>query len=90
MCYNCGCAIADDDMGQTDNITEKTLENLAITWGKDLPETKRELLALLLNNDSKLEEEPLKSMFEKAATAWKQSLEEARKNITSLLKNQVR
>lgn len=90
MCYNCGCAIPDDDMGQSDNITEKTLEDLAVKWGKNLPETKKELLVLLLNNDSKLGEEPLKSMFEKAATAWRQPLEEAKKNTTNTLKSQVR
>lgn len=89
MCYNCGCAIPDDNMGHPENITEKTLEDLAGKWGKDLDTTKRELLGLLQNNDPRLEQEPLKSMFEGSSKAWGQSVEEAKRNTASLLKSQV-
>ncbi len=89
MCYNCGCFIPDDDMGFPDNITEKTLQDLANKWSKTLPETKKDLYRLLLDDNPKLGQEPLKSIFEKAAAAWSQSMEEAKKNTASLLKSQI-
>lgn len=91
MCYNCGCRVSDDDMGSGDNITESTLGHLAEHWGKDLTQTKKELLSLLLTNSPKLEQDThLKNMFEKASHSWGQSVEEAKKNTASLLKSQVR
>lgn len=90
MCYNCGCTIPDDNMGSDDNITEKTLHDLSHTWGKGIDETKRELLSVLTKDDPRLKEDPLKSMFEKAASSWGQSVEEAKKNTASLLKSQFR
>ena len=81
MCYNCGCQNPQDDMGHPDNITEQTLAQL-----KD---SKPELLKLLENDDKKLEEDPqIKEMFEKAASAWGQSVEEAKKNTYALLKKE--
>ena len=91
MCYNCGCTIPDDNMGSNDNITESTLRHLSEHWGKKLIETKKELLNLLSTSDPRLEsEEHLKSMFEKAASSWGQSVEEAKKNTASLLKDQLK
>lgn len=90
MCYNCGCAIPEDDMGHPDNITESTLQHLSEHWGKNLVETKKELLSLLSTNDPRLQiDHHLKEMFEKAAKAWGQSMEDAKKNTAGLLKSQV-
>lgn len=77
-------------MGSPENITEKTLIHLSEHWGKSLKETKQMLLTLLETKDKKLEEdEHLKEMFEKAAKAWGQSIDEAKKNTYELLKQQV-
>lgn len=48
MCLNCGCGMADDDMGNEDNLTLKTLAKAAVA-GNDgnasqaLEETKKAL-----------------------------------------------
>jgi hypothetical protein len=71
-------------MGSPDNITEETLKRLA--QGKDLNQFKKDLLSQLQANnlDPKLETE-----FVKAAKAWGQSVEEAKKNTALLLKEQL-
>lgn len=90
MCYNCGCQNPDDDMGHPDNITKSTLTHLSEHWGKSIKETKLELLKMLDKKDKLLEKEPhLKEMFEKAAKAWGQSVDEAKKNTHDLLKNEL-
>lgn len=90
MCFNCGCHNPHDDMGSPDNITTETLQHLAEHEGKSLPEMEQLLIGWLENNDPKLENDPhLKEMFEKAAKAWGQSVEEAKKNTYSLLKEEV-
>lgn len=90
MCFNCGCQNPQDDMGNSNNITEQTLMHLSGHWGKPLEETKKILFGLLKNSDNKLEEdEHLKEMFEKASKAWGQSIDEAKKNTYELLKQQV-
>jgi hypothetical protein len=90
MCYNCGCFNPEDDMGHPDNITDKTLTHLSEHWGKSLKETQKILLTLIEQNDSKLESDHhLKEMFERAAKAWGQSLDEAKKNTYKLLKSEL-
>lgn len=90
MCYNCGCQNPQDNMGSADNITEQTLTHLSEHWGKSLKETKEMLFKLLETNDKKLAEDPhLKEMFDKAAQAWGQSVDEAKKNTYTLLKKEV-
>lgn len=34
MCFNCGCGMNDDDMGNSDNITNKTVEKAASASGQ--------------------------------------------------------
>lgn len=84
MCYNCGCSNPQDDMGNPDNITEQVLKRLA--EDQDLKEFKKELLTQLKSGklDPKFE-----IQMEKAAKAWGQSVEEAKKNTQSLLQSQV-
>lgn len=91
MCYNCGCGMAEDDMGHRDNITEKTLINLSHKIKKDLHETKHFLLFVLeqyfekkkdlIKGDKNLEE-----IFEKASNAWGQNIEDSKKETYKLLK----
>lgn len=47
MCYNCGCGMADDDMGDPKNITEKTFEEAAKASGQSIEEAKKQTLELL-------------------------------------------
>ncbi len=89
MCYNCGCQNPDDDMGHPDNITNSTLKHLSEHWGKSFDETRLIILKALESNDKILEEEHLKEMFEKAARAWGQSIDEAKTNVMTLLQKEV-
>ena len=47
MCYNCGCQMPDNDMGNENNITEKTFEEAAEASGQSVEEAKRNVLQLL-------------------------------------------
>ena len=55
MCYNCGCGLPDDDMGQGNagsdpngkSITNKTFEEAAKSQGMNAEDAKRETLKLL-------------------------------------------
>lgn len=91
MCYNCGCQNPEDDMGHADNITVHTLEHLANHWGKSLQDIKLVLLEALETEDKILnEDEHLREMFAKAAKAWGQSVDQAKKNTYVLLKKEVK
>jgi len=47
MCYNCGCGMLDNDMGEPKNITNKTFEEAAKAAGQTLEEAKRNVLGEL-------------------------------------------
>lgn len=47
MCYNCGCEVSDDDMGNADNITTKTFAKAAKASGQSVEEAKKQTLDLL-------------------------------------------
>ena len=47
MCYNCGCEMPDNDMGDPKNITNKTFEEAANAVGQSPEEAKRNALRLL-------------------------------------------
>ncbi|MBI4097381.1 MAG: hypothetical protein HY428_03120 [Candidatus Levybacteria bacterium] len=55
MCYNCGCGLPDDDMGQGNagvdpngkSITNKTFVEAAKSQGMSVEDAKREALKLL-------------------------------------------
>jgi len=47
MCYNCGCGLPDDDMGNPKNITNKTIEEAANASGTSVEEAKKNILSLL-------------------------------------------
>lgn len=89
MCYNCGCHNPHDDMGHPDNIIdEKQLKDLATHWDKSLADTKNELYKIL-SSDEPIEDDFLNQIFDKAAKAWGQSVDEAKKNTYKELKNQL-
>jgi hypothetical protein len=85
MCYNCGCDAPDDDMGHPDNITNHTFHHLGERLGKSENETKELVLKAIETNT--IDKYPdLTQMFEKAAKAENQSVEEAKKETLKLLK----
>jgi len=56
MCYNCGCQMPDNDMGDPKNITDKTFEDAAKASEPSVEEAKRntvELLKSLLESQQK-------------------------------------
>lgn len=47
MCYNCGCEMPDNDMGDPKNITDKTFEEAAKAMEQPIEEAKRRTMELL-------------------------------------------
>jgi hypothetical protein len=47
MCYNCGCQMPDNDMGDPKNITNETFEEAAKAAGQSPEEAKQNALELL-------------------------------------------
>ncbi len=47
MCYNCGCQMSDNDMGDEKNITDKTFEDAAKAMGQSVEEAKKNTLEML-------------------------------------------
>jgi hypothetical protein len=47
MCYNCGCGMPNNDMGNPKNITNKTFEEAAKAMGQSEKEAKANAQALL-------------------------------------------
>jgi hypothetical protein len=47
VCYNCGCKMPDNDMGNPKNITNKTFQEAAKAAGQSVEEAKRNTLELL-------------------------------------------
>jgi len=47
MCYNCGCEMPDNDMGDPKNITDKTFEEAAKAVGQSAEDAKRNTFELL-------------------------------------------
>lgn len=83
MCYNCGCAIPDFDMGNPDNITNQTLKRLATKWDMELVDVKKKLLDELQQNTVQTPE--FITMFQLAAKSWGQTIEDARQKTQRLL-----
>jgi hypothetical protein len=47
MCYNCGCQMPDNDMGNPKNITNKTFEDAAKASDQSVEDAKKNALELL-------------------------------------------
>ena len=47
MCYNCGCQMPDNDMGNPKNITNKTFDEASKAAGQSAEEAKQNTLELL-------------------------------------------
>ena len=44
MCYNCGCGMNDDDMGNDNNITNKTVDKAAKASGQSKKEALKNIM----------------------------------------------
>ncbi len=87
MCYNCGCHNPHDDMGSPDNIYSKTFEDLSQKLGKTPQQIKETVLAYLQNSGPN---PTFDELFNKAAKAWGQSVDEAKANTLSMLKEEIK
>ena len=47
MCYNCGCGMPEDDMGNPDNITEEDIEKAARASNQSKEDAKKNMLEML-------------------------------------------
>ena len=47
MCYNCGCQMPDNDMGNPKNITNKTFNEASRAAGQSAEEARKNTLELL-------------------------------------------
>lgn len=47
MCYNCGCQMPNNDVGNPKNITNKTFEEAAEAMGQSVKKSKKNALELL-------------------------------------------
>ena len=47
MCYNCGCQMPDNDMGNPKNITNKTFQEAANAAGESVEEAKKNTMELI-------------------------------------------
>lgn len=47
MCYNCGCGMPDDDMGDSNNITEEDIKKAAVASGQTVDDAKKNMLEML-------------------------------------------
>ena len=47
MCYNCGCQMPDNDMGNPKNITNKTFDEASQAASQSSQEAKKNTLELL-------------------------------------------
>jgi hypothetical protein len=94
MCYNCGCYNPQDDMGDLHNITEHTFAHLAAHNSTTIKQTKQlvyqQLERQLIQKEKTKEDSHLTDMYQKAAKAWGQSIDEARKNTYQLLKSELK
>jgi uncharacterized protein with FMN-binding domain len=96
MCYNCGCGNPQDDMGSSENITEETLNQLSKKLNFSVNDVKLKVYNLLeKQRESKYkeigkEEEVITAMFVKAAKAWVQSVEDARKQTHDILQGEIK
>lgn len=87
MCYNCGCQMPDDTMGNPSNITNDTFKTLAKRWDKSFEETQKMVKDMLAKGETNKDFE---EVLEKAAKAWGQSIDEAKQNTLELLTQEMR
>lgn len=93
MCYNCGCGLAEDDMGAGTallggkSITEETFGMLAEQWSMTQDEVKVLIYQLLCGEAQDVEKEAfLDKLYDDAAKSQGMTKEEAKDETQKLLK----
>ena len=98
MCYNCGCGLPDDDMGQGHaeldpngkSITNETFTKLGEKWGMDR-HSAQELVYNLLTGKAHDQEKQqyMDHLYEHAAQSQGMSQDDAKKEALKLLKQEL-
>jgi hypothetical protein len=83
MCYNCGCKIPDDEMGDSRNITIETFESLAKKWKISSKDARNKVFNYLMQD--KTDNEDIEEIFRQASQAWGQPIQNAKKETLLLL-----
>ncbi len=86
MCYNCGCKITTDQMGDNRNITLETFDKLAIEWNITA-KAAREKVFIYLQEDQK-QNIDIEQIFKQASAAWGQLIPDAKKETFLLLQKE--
>jgi len=98
MCYNCGCGLPHDDMGQGHaeleadgkSITDETFTKLGEKWGMD----KHSVQVLILNSLTGKEADAKKSqymehLYEHAADSQGMTVKQTKEEVVKLLKKEL-
>ena len=98
MCYNCGCGLPHDDMGQGHaeldtngkSITDETFTKLGEKWGME-KKSVQTLVLSMLNGQSQDQEKQqyMEHLLEHAADSQGMSVKEAKEETIKLLKKQL-
>lgn len=92
MCFNCGCEMPEDDMGNADNITNETFRHVAEHQDLSFEDVRQMVyhdLQKELAGENVTHDAHIVEMFEKAAQASQQNVEDAKKNTFELLKKEL-
>lgn len=92
MCYNCGCGDPNDTMGNDNNITNQiTLTNLSKKWGVTFDEVRQIVYDELVGKppEDPTRAKDIANMYEVAAKAWGQTVEEGRASTLELMKREL-
>lgn len=98
MCYNCGCGLPHDDMGQGHaeldpdgkSITEETFEKLAEKWGMDKHAVQVQVLNSLTGKEHDGEKTHyMEHLYEHAAESQGMTVYQAKEEVIKLLKKQL-
>lgn len=96
MCYNCGCGLREDDMGQGHalsqpngkSITDQTFDELAKKWNTDADGARKLVYGLLTGTEHDEEKEHfMDHLYHEAAHSQGMTEEEAKNEAIKLLKN---
>jgi hypothetical protein len=92
MCYNCDCGDPKDTMGNDDNITDQiTFTQLAAKWGVTFDQVRQIVYNDLIGQPpaDPTQVSDIATMYDKAAKAWGQTIEEGRGYTLKLLKREM-
>lgn len=98
MCYNCGCGIPDDDMGQGHaeldpngkSITNETFSKLGEKWGLDRHAAQQLVLDLLTGKAQDADKRQyMEHLYEHAAESQGMTIDQAKEDTQKLLQKEL-